>query len=460
MSHDVAPTRRMPALDGRAPRIVLLVFRDADTDSRVLKSAASLREAGAEVLIIGVAPYRSALSPGDALTPDGLALHRTVDLDLVVTFAGPVRAWRRLKSWKPVAGSSPSPSPTPSAPQAPPSPQRRPGGPKARLTDAYMRGYRTVRLVKYWAGAVAAARRFEPDVVHANDGNTLAPALILRALTRSRIVYDSHELWLRRNVRADRWLAPLVEAVIERWGVRAADAVITVSPSIAAWLTDRYQLTEPPILVRNVPVWHGAPSPEQGRLRTLAGLGANDRVVSYCGGITTGRGLEETVDALAVLPDDVHLVVLGFGAPAYCTELVGRARDRGVAERVHLVGHVPVPDVAKALADADLAVVYVRPIVLSYLYCLPNKLFESVHAGLPIVAADLPDCASFVRQHGIGEVFADGTPEDLAAAIAAVLARAPEYRAAALALAPSLNWRLEADGLIEAHNRAVQRLRP
>jgi len=324
-----------------------------------------------------------------------------------------------------------------------------------------MRVYRVVRLTQYGVRAAALARRFAPDVVHANDGNTLASAIALRVLSGSRIVYDSHELWLHRNVRPDRWIAPLVEAATERLGVRLADAVITVSPSIARWLQQHYALAEPPFLVRNIPVWSGRiPDQRQGRLRELTGLSPQDRVISYCGGITSGRGLEETLDALVMLPADVHLVMLGFGSSPYLLELRARADRLGIGDRVHVAGPVPGPEVPTALADADLAIVYVRPIVLSYRYSLPNKLFESIHAGLPIVAADLPDCAAMVREHGVGEVFTAGTPTELAAAIGHVLGHPQEYRVAARQLAPALDWRVEASQLVEAHSRAVRRCRP
>lgn len=455
---------RLAHADGRAPRIALLVFRDADTDSRVLRSAATLQEAGAQVLVIGLAPTRYGLEPGPAVV-GGVPLHRTTDLDLVRTFATAARVWRRLRGRDPLTGAARPANPSALQSSTPPPPpgqrQTRTRWPRS-WREVYQRGFRTARLVRYWAGAVVTARRFGADVVHANDGNTLAPALILRALHGTRIVYDSHELWLRRNVRP-RLVAPAVEAVLERAGVRRADAVLTVSPSIARWLQERYRLAESPLLVRNIPVWPGAlPDPSRGRLRELAGLSHDDKVVSYCGGVTTGRGLEETVDALALLPEDVHLVMLGFGSRDYVQGLLARAAAAGLADRVHLVGPVPSAEVPQALADADLAVVYVRPIVLSYTYSLPNKLFESIHAGLPIVAADLPDVAALVEEHGVGTVFA--VPEDqeivdeaarLAQALAQVLADPEPFRRHTRALAPLLDWRHEAERLIEGHARAV-----
>ncbi|QFG68359.1 glycosyltransferase [Ornithinimicrobium pratense] len=466
---------------GQAPRIALLVFRDADTDSRVLRSAATLQEAGAEVLVIGLAPTRSGLEPGPAVV-GGVPLHRTMDLDLVRTFGTAARVWRRLRGRDPVTGATssaaerPDSSGTAASGTAPSQAFADPPQAGSRLPlswrKVYQRGFRTARLVRYWAGALVTARRFGADVVHANDGNTLAPALLLRVLQGTRIVYDSHELWLHRNVRP-RLIAPLVEAVIERAGVRWADAVLTVSPSIVRWLQRHYRLAEPPLLVRNVPLWPGAlPDPARGRLRELAGLSPRDKVISYCGGVTRGRGLEETIDALAMLPSDVHLVMLGFGSGDYVRGLLARAAAAGLTDRVHLVGPVPSAEVPQSLADADLAIVYVRPIVLSYTYSLPNKLFESIHAGLPIVAADLPDVAALVEEHGVGTVFAvpegavqeDGDqleaaddPARLAAALAQVLADPEPYRRHTQALAPLLDWRHEAEHLIEGHARAVAR---
>lgn len=148
-------------------------------------------------------------------------------------------------------------------------------------------------------------------------------------------------------------------------------------------------------------------------------------------------------------------MLLGYGSPQYLDRLLRRARTEGVADRIHLVGSVPSAQVPQTLADADVAVVYVRPICLSYLYSLPNKLFESIHAGLPIVAADLPDTAEVVRRYGVGEVFDARTPADLAAAIRAVLADPGHYRRAAVAAARDLTWEHEAARMVALYDRVL-----
>ena len=459
---------QLPTHCGRGPRVVSLVYNDASTDSRVLKTTATLRAAGADSRIVASARDLAGYPAGIGYVGE-TEVHRAPDLVLTRMLPRLTRLWRRLRGKDLVTGQSLA---APVADGGGPGGQEKVAGsggttgeapaPSATAhivafaADAWMRLYQTARLTYWWIGAVREGRRLAPDVVHANDANALVPALLICAGTRARIVYDSHELWRRRNIRQDRWLAPAAEAVIERFGIRRAGGVITVSGSIADWLQRTYRLPERPTLVRNIPTARTIPDPALGRLRELTGLGPADKIVSYTGGITTGRGLEETVDAVALLPSDVHLVLLGYGDATYTAGLLRRAREAGVAERVHLAGSVPSAQVPQTLADADAAVVYVRPICLSYLYSLPNKLFESIHAGLPIVAADLPDTAAIVRQYGVGEVFDAGTPEELAAAIQQVLADPSGYRAAARKAAAELTWEHEAADLIALYTRVLR----
>lgn len=458
----------LPTVAGRAPRIAILLYGSPDHDSRVLKTTATLRAAGAEVLLVGRSIIHSGAPEGHATVAGDLPVYRTQDLDLTRTLPRLTRAWRRMRGRSgPLphasAGASDAvtraevPSPTTTRPGVAPRPA---SAVRAWVGGAWMRGYDVARIVRYWVEAASVVARFGADVVHANDANTLAPAIVLRAARGTRIVYDSHELWRHRSVRHRRVLAPVVEALIERCGARTADAVITVSPSIATWLQEHYRLPTTPGLVRNIPVRAGpVPDRDEGRLRELTGLSRQDRVLAYCGGIVRGRGLEEVVAALPELSEDVHLVLLGVGSPAYLASLEERAQLLGVAGRVHQAGRVPGPDIPTTLADADASMVFSRPTCLSHLYSLPNKLFESIHAGVPVAAADLPDIAAVVRETGAGEVVDTASPQALAEGLQRVLAHGATYRAAARLAAPRFDWAHEAQHLLAAHATALARHR-
>ena len=439
------------------PRVAVLVYNDCANDSRVLKESATLGAAGYITRIVAVERREKGFMAGREALAAHLDLERVPEfaIERIVPALAPV--WRNLIRQGEVADAAAVPPARP----APPSPLSA-AGLKIRalraLRNVGERAYRTIALGTYWVNATRSALRFSPDVVHANDGNTLVPAMAVRALSRRRvgIVYDSHELWRHRNIRQDRLLAPLVERLSETLGVRQADAVITVSPSIARWLQETYSLAEAPSLVRNVPADGELPDPSTGVLRERAGLSPQHKVIAYGGRITTSRGIEETIAALPHLPRSVHFVLLGYGEPDALAGVRAEAEAHGVADRVHLVGAVAPDEVSRALADGDVAVVHVRPVCLSYRFALPNKLFESIRAGLPIAAADLPDMREVVEQLGVGEVFRGTSAEDLAAALTAILEDTEPYRERARRAAPTLTWELEAARMLELYGRVLE----
>lgn len=446
-----------------APRIAVLVYNDAANDSRVLKESASLRDEGYEVRIIAVERRELGHLAGVGALGERLHLQRVPEFAFERILPALAPVWRRL-----ISDAAPADDEARRAER----PRRRPdpsrlvavvdGARSAGLTvlrSVGVRAYRTVALGTYWLNATRAGLAAEPDAIHANDANTLAPAMAIQVLSRRRvgIIYDSHELWRHRNVRPGRVLAPFLEVLVESIGIRRADGVITVSPSIARWLRRTYSLPATPILVRNVPVGDALPHPSQGVLRERAGLGPEDRVIAYGGRITTARGIEETIAALPHLPAHMHFVLLGYGEREALDQVRAEADRHRVAHRVHLIGAVPPDQVSTALADGDVAVVHVRPICLSYEYALPNKLFESIRAGLPIAAADLPDMRQVVEELGVGEVFLGSSPQDLADALSAILEDPSAYRELARAVGPHLTWEQETEGMLAMYRRVLLR---
>ncbi|PFG32508.1 glycosyltransferase [Sanguibacter antarcticus] len=472
-SHD---RRQKPVLRARKPRVAVLVYNDCHADTRVLKTAATLVEAGADVRIFAIARPGAGYPVGVWRLASGVVLERLPTFHLGTHLEPLARVYRRL------AGA-----PAPVVPRATEdvgrgrgasgggTPARTgaavltvaavPSVPKRSLPDRVLRSragrlalrpLSAVVLWSYWRSAADAVTQWRPDVVHANDANTLQPAMVAASRVQVPFVYDSHELWTQRNVAGRRLVATQVERWIERQGVRRAAAVITVSPSIATYLQSTYGLEQAPVLVRNVPpAAQRTTDRTEGRLRRLAGLADEARVIAYGGRITMNRGLEETIDALGELPADVHLVVLGYGVAGYVDGLRTRAREAGVAERVHFVGKVPSNEVSLALADADASIVFVRPTCLSYRWSLPNKLFESIHGGLPIVAADLPDTRQIVEEHGVGEVFESSHPLVMAQTILRVIDDPERYRAASRHAATQLTWEGESVHLLEVYRRAL-----
>lgn len=318
------------------------------------------------------------------------------------------------------------------------------------------RAFPGLRFVIHQARLAATLRRLRPDVLHAHDTNALVPVTLAAAAARRPFVYDAHDLWLERPRRGrGRLYWALSQAwfgLVERLCVPRAAATITVSPPIVIHLARRYRIDRV-ALVANYPEWHGPPEPID--LRTLPGGDAirpDLPVVLYLGGLMAGRGLEELIDAVPLVPE-VQLVFLGEGVHA--DVLRRRVETSGAADRIGFLPPVPSADVIAAASSAQAGVSPIVPSCLNYRYSLPNKLFQSMAAAIPVVASDFPQVREIVEGSRCGVVVDTTDPRRIAEGIRAVLADPAEAgrmgERGRAAVADRLNWTTSARTLLEVY---------
>ena len=303
--------------------------------------------------------------------------------------------------------------------------------------------------------------RLRPSILHAHDSNALVPvALAARRLGRP-FVYDAHDLWLHRPRRQrSRLYHSLQNAyyrVVEGILIPRAAAAITVSPPIARHLERAYRLRR----VELVPNYPWADEVAHSRtarpLRSLAAIPAGVPVVLYLGGLMEGRGIEHLVRAMVDVPG-AHLVLLGDGhqAPA----LAAQATRLGIGGRVHVAAPVPPGDVVATAASATIGVSPIVPSCLNYRYSLPNKLFQYMGAGIPVVASDFPQVREVVIGAEAGLVVDTSRPERIAAAINELLSdpeRARDMGAGGRdAVLERYTWSTSADALLAVYRRIGQ----
>ena len=307
---------------------------------------------------------------------------------------------------------------------------------------------------KYVRGAVGEARRAPADLWICHDLSTLAAGVAAQRELGGALLYDSHELWLDRSrvpgeIPPERWRWQRMERAL----IGRADVTMTVCDSIADTLAERYGIARPAV-VRNVPE---RPADDSTRdLRARAGI-ENDRpLILHLGGQMRGRGLETLIAAMPALPA-CELVLLGSAGPGVRAELDALAGRLGVADRVHFAASVPVTEVLGYARSADVGVAPIQNEGLNHLYSLPNKLFEYLHAGLPVVTSDFPEMARVVTDHDVGETFAAEDAEDLARAIRAVLQKDRHARLSdnARAAAKQLSWEHERTRFLAAVESAL-----
>jgi glycosyltransferase involved in cell wall biosynthesis len=122
--------------------------------------------------------------------------------------------------------------------------------------------------------------------------------------------------------------------------------------------------------------------------------------VLYHGGLAPDRGIEQLIDALPLLADDVHLCLLGYGPLQ--SELETAAARPEHAGRLHVLPAVPPEELLDWVGAADVVAMPIQPTTLNHRLTTPNKLFEAMAAGAPVVASDLPGMAPIVRETGCG----------------------------------------------------------
>lgn len=258
------------------------------------------------------------------------------------------------------------------------------------------------------------------DVLVSNDLDTLLPNYLVSKLKRIPLVYDSHEIFTEVPELVGHSFKQSVWRRLERWIFPKLKNVFTVNQSISGWFYDKYKVR--PLVVRNMPrkATHETPTVSKSNLK----LPADKRIVLLQGaGINVDRGSEELVQSMKFL-DDVFLLIVGSG------DVVPKLKEMVAAEklsgRVSFTGKVPHELLRQYTAVADLGATLDKPTNINYRFSLPNKIFDYINAGVPVLCSDLPEVARIVRDYKVGVVAGSFEPQKLAATIREAL-HSPEY---------------------------------
>ncbi|MGB2885643.1 MAG: glycosyltransferase, partial [Dehalococcoidia bacterium] len=185
-------------------------------------------------------------------------------------------------------------------------------------------------------------------------------------------------------------------------------------------------------------------------LRDEIEIPRGQKIVLYIGRITFNRGIEELLKSLRYL-NGCSVVLMGYRPDNYVADLERFIESEGLTKIVHFFGPVPFKEVPQYAASADVGIVLFRNVGLSYYYSSPNKLFECMAAGLPVVGSNFPDLKMFIEGYNFGVTCDPDNPKDIADAINYILSdesRYNEMRRNALEAAKVFNWENESRKLL------------
>jgi glycosyltransferase involved in cell wall biosynthesis len=321
------------------------------------------------------------------------------------------------------------------------------------VSRRWPRWTRPARFIEAVWKTFRAAYAEDADIYNPRDIYPLLVSWAASRLRHSVYVYDSDELNLYRNWpwARKRWWKVLAKAY-EGFFIRRAAANITSDEGRADILVETYGIARPTV-VRNVP--DRLESVKSDDSFRAAALGDARYLLIYQGIFVPNRGLLELVEAMTALTD-CALAFVGYGQLRPAIE--DRIGALSLGARVSVFDAVPQDTMLRYTASADIGVIPIVGSCLSYRYAAPNKLFEDMMVGVPVVATDLPDMAAVVTAERIGSLIGDPTdPASIASAVRSLLdgeeplssigARARE---AALA---RYNWQIEAPRLREVYSR-------
>lgn len=249
------------------------------------------------------------------------------------------------------------------------------------------------------------------DMVLANDTDTLLASFLASRIRRKTIVFDAHELYTEVPELVNRPFVKRFWQSIEDLVLPHIRYAYTVCKPIADIYHNRYGIDMQ--IVRNAPMRTNFP---EQNTKTIHFEGK--KMILYQGAVNIGRGIEWVIDAMPLL-DDVVFCIAGDGDSM--EEIRAQIIRKNVADRVILLGRIPLEKLYYYTVSADLGLCLLENMGLNYYYSLPNRIFDFAQAGVPVLATDFPEIRNVVEKYHLGDLVSDYRPEYLADCIVKIL---------------------------------------
>lgn len=294
---------------------------------------------------------------------------------------------------------------------------------------------------------VRLALREKAAYYHAHDLDMLLEGYIGSKFARGKLIYDSHELFSEKSTMHNRKIRKKLVLVYERFLIKRANAVITVTDSIASYLADLYKIKKPSV-IRNV---QNLVDERAGQdIRTALGIDKKKPILVYIGKICEGRGLEVLAESLKYIPD-AYLVMIGSIAGKTSNRIKNISVKNNTCDRLIIRQPMHVSALKSYLRTADIGVIPTPGDCLSHYYGLGNKIFQCLEFCLPIVCRDHPEKAKIVIGENIGVTVSGIDARSLALAVEEALKNKAEYTNNLKLISGKFSWEKESETLLNIY---------
>lgn len=284
------------------------------------------------------------------------------------------------------------------------------------------------------------------SIAQANDLDTLLAVRLACLLRRKPLVYDSHELYTEVPELVNRPRTRAIWQWLERKLVKGLKYTTTVSEGVANELKKMYGISF--TVVRNLPL----------RKELNIEVDKKSNTIIYQGALNLGRGLEKLIAAMQFIPS-CKLIIAGTGDVE--GELKQLSELLNLSERITFLGRITPNKLHPITCSASIGVSIEEDFGLNYRYALPNKLFDYIQAGLPVLVSNLPEMARIVTDYNIGlTISSSSTATELAERITQMLndeSKLAQWRTNAAKAANELVWENEKGKLVTIFQNAIKR---
>ena len=290
------------------------------------------------------------------------------------------------------------------------------------------------------------------DVLVTNDLDTLLPNFLISKLKNCALYYDSHEYFTEVPELVSRPKIQKIWLAIEHFIFPKLKNVYTVNDSIAAIYSSKYKVNVN--VVRNLPIKRNGQLNAQKR--QAFGLPLDKKIFLFQGaGINIDRGGEEAIEAIALV-ENAALLFIGGGD--VMIRLKEKVVELKLEKKVFFIAKQPFEKLISFTAMADFGLTLDKDSNPNYKYSLPNKLFDYIQAGLPVLATDLIEVKKIIDGYSIGLITPSLLPSDLASTMEAMMANkklADKWKENLQIAAAELCWEHEEQKLLKIFHEVI-----
>jgi glycosyltransferase involved in cell wall biosynthesis len=268
--------------------------------------------------------------------------------------------------------------------------------------------YSILFYLKFFIIQLKSAFKINADIYLASDFFSLPALFIVAKLKRKKIFYDSREIFTELPFHENKKILKKIIKMVEAPLIRNVNKVFVTGEMDAEYLGKKYNINNFS-LQRNFPLLNTNVCPVD--LNNRFNIPGTSKAILYQGTVVKGRGLEIYFECIQKL-EEFYLVILGSGE--HLEHYKSLSDKLEISSRIIFAGKINQDEILNYTAGAFAGLSVIDNISINNYYALPNKLFEYIMTGLPVIVNDLPQMKNIVEKYNVGAVLKTNHGAELA----------------------------------------------